>query len=97
MLWRTASGYAHGRTWAWQATGRTREVTRDDGCPDTQGGLDYQTLAPMIAVVTVTIQYAVWLLNKRAGNLTDYNPVVDVQRPPQQRWRPPTAPTVRPT
>lgn len=87
MLWRTSSGYAHGRTWAWQATGRTREVTRDDGRVDTQGALDYQTVARMIAVVTVTIQYAVWLLNKRTGHPTYYNPVIDIQRPRQQRWR----------
>lgn len=68
LLWRVASGYAHGRAWASQETGRIRVVDAPEGQLASQSSVDFEHLSKMIGFVALTIEYADWLVKERMGH-----------------------------
>jgi len=78
LLWRVASGYAHGRAWAIQETGKFRMVEAPPGQVGSQSTVDHEHLSKMIAFAALTIEYADWLVKERMGHvILGFDPFLD--------------------
>jgi hypothetical protein len=75
LLWRVASGHAHGKQWAQLAVG--------DFQP--QGGkmratIDLNVISRMVAVSVISLHYAHWLITVRSGYPSQYSFLGNVSR-----------------
>lgn len=79
VFWRVASGYAHGRPWSWQVSGKFRTVEKAEGLVTSQGAIAFEPIARMIGITVLTIQYADWLIKERSGHQSELLPFMTIQ------------------
>lgn len=80
LLWRVASGYAHGRAWASQETGKIRVIDVPEGQLASQSTVDHEHLCKMIAFTALTIEYADWLVKERMGHeIVAFKPFMEMR------------------
>ena len=85
IFWRVASGYAHGRPWAWQITGKFQEVEHSAGLITSKGTLDFEPVSRMIGITVLTLQYAEWLIRERMGHRSELLPFMKIKNIPATR------------
>ena len=80
LLWRTASGHAHGSRWAQLTVGVYQfENNIDESTMAVRGMIDLTNASKLIMLVTGMIQYAGWLFATRAGNDTPSPDLISVK------------------
>lgn len=68
IIWRLASGLAHGRRWAWETASQFSPVGQvSTGAKMVRGSVDLRRIGRVTILVTSTIQLADWYFARRAG------------------------------